>query len=323
MKKLISLALILLLTLSLAACGKPATSETGSTDTPPTEATDSAVSTDSQPASVTTEEEEPEEPPVEYETLTIQIHETTIPVSVSSRIRTKTLSDEWTEGLIEKLLQAPETGVTVEKFSDQEIPQRHFEDFAEKIDILVSKGSVTWFIARDVMFRYVRKGTDKLLCKVETHLGEGKEIELSEELIKMLKMAIEYAPMTRYRAALENGTLEQEYLFEGKHEIEVFIEEIVEIPATDKKSSPKYNVKLSLLSKKDKTVHLDLGPVMSGDSVIMVETKTAELSLKANQKQVQEFVIEGFPSGMLVIPAVIQITVDKETDCYVNIAIYP
>ena len=216
MKKLCSLFLILLLTLSLVACGEPESTDTLSTDAPPTETvsntdnqsdtqapptetepdTETEISTDSQDSA--TSSEEVVLLPVEDGTLKILTHVCTVPFAVKSRIQTKTLSGAWTEELIGKLLQASETGASVEKLSDKKITPLHFEDFAEGLDI--DRGT-RWILVENVMFRYIK---DKEFCKVETYMGDGKEIALSDELKDQLEIALYYAPTNTYLGTWEN-----------------------------------------------------------------------------------------------------------------------
>ena len=307
MKKLCSLFLILLLTLFLVACGEPEPteplstaepplSETVSTDTKTDSETESAITDAS--SDVTTEIEitdteipsdsqtsaEPSENqillPVDDGTLKSLTHKCTVPLAVKSRIDTKNLSGAWTEELIEKLLQAPETGATIEKFSDQEIPQIYFEEFAEGLDI--DRGT-TWFLAKDVMFRYVK---NKGLCRVETLLGEGKEVELSSELQEQLEVARLYAPTNTYLGTWKNRKLELKHVFEKEQKVEFSVEEIVKL------SSEKYRIKYSLLSEEDQSVSLTLKSQQSEDNIGSFDMKTVEL--KANEKQTLEFEFSGW-----------------------------
>ena len=83
MKKSISLILVFLLLFALGACNTPV------------------------------EDDPPEEPFVGEELQIVTYYERVTPKSL--HIRTKTLSDEWTQGLIQALIQAPETGETADK----------------------------------------------------------------------------------------------------------------------------------------------------------------------------------------------------------------
>lgn len=291
MKKLCSLFLILLLTLSLVACGEPEPTDTISSgepalseplsDTVTTDANsdaDTEVSTDSQDSA--TSSEEVVLLPVEDGTLKILTHVCTVPFAVQSRIQTKTLSGAWTEELIEKLLQASETGASVEKLSDKKITPLHFENFAEGLDI--DRGT-SWILVENVMFRYIK---DKEFCKVETYMGDGKEIALSDELKEQLEIALYYAPTNTYLGTWENGNLEIKHVFEREQQVEFSIEEIVKL------SSKKYRIKYSLLSEEDQSVRLSLESQQSEDNIGSLDTKTVEL--KANEKQTLEFEFSGW-----------------------------
>ena len=330
MKKLCSLFLILLLTLSLVACGEPESTDTLSTgepalsetlsDTATTDANSDAdtetvitdtsgnsdnsttdTGTDSNGGNPSTDKEyvrgtttqggiiDPTvnytefqgenvtlpEPPGGYDKLTVLTHSVVHPAGYS-RIRKKELADGWTQNLIETLLNAPETGASVEKLSDDEtIPNSLIDSYGTHLPV---QQYTRWFILEDTMFRYI-ESPDSKLYRVENHLGAGKEVALSDELKEMLADAIWYAPTNYYTGTWSKDKFELKHTFSAEHDVDVSVNKITH--TSDSTDGGKYTVRLTLQSQKDLSVNISYTAHFSEDN--LGESDSTTVSLEAGK----------------------------------------
>ena len=248
MKKSISLILVFLLLFALGACNTPV------------------------------EDDPPEEPFVGEELQIVTYYERVTPKSL--HIRTKTLSDEWTQGLIQALIQAPETGETADKISNEEVTK-----YAESLPI---PSGTRWFITGNIMFRLM----DDKLYRVNRHLGEGREVEYSDALKEMVLNACYYAPYNSYRGTWKNGTLEVEHVFENKSTVDITVEEITRI------SERRYKAKVTLYSTRTQTVEFWYRSQQSEDN--FGSTEETEIQLRKGKKETIEIEFYGFNYGFYI-----------------------
>ena len=347
MKKLCSLFLILLLTLSLAACGEPESTEPLSTAEPPLSETFSAdTKTDSDTESATTDASSDAdtetvitdtsgnsdnsttdtvtdsnggnpstdekyiqtttqeilvdptvdytefqgenvtlpEPPGGYDKLTIMIHNLIHP-HWYSLITTKELADGWTQNLIETLLNAPETGVTAEKLCDKEFDIEKINNSGDQLPI---NRYTRWFVVQNTIFRYETDPEYKLY-RVESHFGAGKEVELSQELKKMLNLAISYAPKNYYRGTWTKEKLHIWHAFSAEHDVDVSVDKITQVADPNSIKGGKYTVTLTLQSQKDLSVNLSYSADYSSDNLGAFGGKAISLQAGKSETVVLEF----------------------------------
>ena len=255
MKKSISLILVFLLLFALGACNTPV------------------------------EDDPPEEPFVGEELKILTYYQGDGGI-ILPHCGTKTLSDEWTQGLIQALIQAPETGETADKISDKEITE-----FSAELPV---PDQTKWFITGNYIFRLI----DNRLYRVDSHLGAGKELEYSEELQKMVYDASHYAPYNSYRGTWKNGTLEVEHVFENKSTVDIRVEEIKYTPSKENKHSYVYTAKLILVSSVDQAVKLRTDVYASEDN--RGGGDCPEVVLKKGEETPVEIKIYGFPFSFSV-----------------------
>lgn len=248
MKKYISLFLIALLIFSFTACGE--------TDLNGNTSSDSSVSSEN------TEE-------ASYDTLTIWKYI----FDHGYHISTKKISNEWAQNLIEELLALPENGNVSEKISDQQITTTGFLD--NKLPLPTPS---FWLMTGDVIFRYETNGN---LYRVETHLGEGKQLNLPKEIKDKIVAAIYYAPTNSYRGSFKDGVLQVDHVFPVEDCVEISINEITRI------SSKKCRVSFNLLSKTDCSDSLRTVSRQSSDNIGSWEYPKIEL--EANKTRTFEF----------------------------------
>jgi hypothetical protein len=284
MKKSISVLLLILLTVCLAACQ--------ATDVPPPTSGSGEIIDISDP------------------TLTVYYHEV-FHVTLESSIRTKELSDAWTQTLIEKLLYAPETGETEEKISDEVFTHEEFDKYNGRLNI---NEGVSWFLTNGALFRY----QNQKLYRVETYLGEGREVECSDELKTMLKGAIYYAPTNFYSGTWRNGNLELKHVFDTEHKIEVTVDSILyEPPQSSPKTDRKYVIQLSLLAQEDLTAGVSCTTEYSEDNWGDMEHTTAQL--KAGEKQT--VTVELFMNRSFNFTLNVKISAAGQTDSNIEISV--
>lgn len=141
--------------------------------------------------------------------------------------------------LIDLLNNAKTTGEKVEKISDDVIDKRGSEDYP------VNFGT-TWLEIGERIYRISHDDTQIWL--VDTHLGGGVELEMSDDIKKAVSAAWNYNPYFRY---------------EGTYHVS---DESIELEVVQEKESP---IRISIKS-------LEIQKFLTADSIIAIELVSSE-----------------------------------------------
>ena len=168
--------------------------------------------------------------------------------------------------IIECLSGLQETGDFIPEISEEEIN-------AFTVELPVTKGTV-WLECGSVgLFRLDPQMTE--ICKVQTHLGEGKVLQMTDTLKQLLELAWYYYPSDYWSGTYENGnvTLQQEY--KNKSVVEwVRIENI----CIDSESHSKNNqISLRIMPASTQTVEVELTSYQSDDNLYDLYRKEIDL----------------------------------------------
>lgn len=183
--------------------------------------------------------------------------------------------------IIDCLTKLQETGDVIPKISEDSI-----NDFAGKLPI--TSGTVWIECGSMGLFRLNPEMTE--ICKVQTHLGEGKVLQMTDTLKELLRQAWYYHPNDCWSGSYKNGevTLQQEYKTDSAVE-SVAIEGM---HVENKHHSENNKIILSILAKESKTVDVRLQSYQSDDNLGSFESKELEL-IKGDEITI-EFTFFGF-----------------------------
>ncbi len=183
--------------------------------------------------------------------------------------------------IIDCLSELQETGTIVPKISDDVVDENVWE-------LPVAPGTM-WIECGSVgLFRLNPEWTE--ICKVQTHLGEGKVLQMTDTLRELLGDAWNYYPNDCWSGTYESGevTLEQVYkeasAIDGVSIDSIHIENIID--------SDNNKITLSFLANESKTVEVLLMSYQSDDNLGSQERKAIEL-FKGDETLV-DFTFYGF-----------------------------
>lgn len=183
--------------------------------------------------------------------------------------------------IIDCLSKLQETGDIIPKISDDVIDEFVY-------DLPVDKGTV-WIECGSVgLFRLNPEMTE--ICKVQTHLGEGKVLQMTDTLRELLIQAYNYYPNDCWYGTYENGeiTLQQVY----KADSAVDWVEIEKIYVENAHHSQNNKIKFSIIANESKTLNVKLRSYASSDNLGSYDSK--EVKLVKGKETTVEFTFDGF-----------------------------
>ena len=181
-------------------------------------------------------------------------------------ISTKSVKDcDAVYNIINALENAKETGKTVCKISDQPLEIEGGEYPAER--------GTMWIEWEDKIYRLTPELTE--LCIVETHLGEGKVLEIPDGFTKDVNDLWHYAPYDYYVGTYdkENSEVVLTNVFSSDSSVRISVKDIY----IENTYSPKNTVTVELVSDTDRELTIYLECRQSEDNLAEGDAKTVKL----------------------------------------------
>ncbi|MBR3299399.1 MAG: hypothetical protein IKI64_09400 [Clostridia bacterium] len=174
--------------------------------------------------------------------------------------------------IINGISAADETGEVSEKLSDGEI--------IEGSCILPAEPGTIWIEVNSDVYR-VSPDRDEL-WRVEGHLGAGRKLEASDELMRSISAAWFYYPYNFFSGHYDNasGKLEMKNSYSAASSVEIRIKRI----KIQKSSNPKNRIVLELISPVDQTLEIKLNCQQSLDNLALGDSKQVELQANKPKK---------------------------------------
>ena len=198
------------------------------------------------------------------------------------------------DAIIDCLSNLQETGSVTPKISNDTV-----NEFTGELPI--ERGTV-WIECEALgLFRLNPEMTE--ICKVKTHLGKGKVLQITDTLKELLRQAWYYHPYDYWSGAYENGTvsLQQEY----KSDSVVEWVEIESIHIENEHHSENNKISLHIRANESKAVKVCLKSYQSDDNLGSIETK--EIELINGDVTTVDFTFNGFYND----PYWVSITIDN------------
>lgn len=196
-------------------------------------------------------------------------------------ISTKTISTcDLAYSIIDALESATETGETVDAISDEAVN--------DSVGELPVEPGTKWLEVGDQIYRIDPEM--KTLCRVESHLGKGNLLTMSEELHNLLRNAWYYHPYDYYSGTYHNETNELE--FHHRYTATSAVQVSIQTIHVEKTLEPSNTITLKLKSPTDQTLRITLDCYQSGDNRARGEWK--DITLKANQTEIVELTFGGW-----------------------------
>lgn len=169
--------------------------------------------------------------------------------------------------IMDALRTMRETGETVGKLSDDVLDPAEFNG-----ELPVERGTM-WIEAEGLLYRLTPDLSQ--ICRVETHFGEGRVLEMSESFRTDVSNAWQYAPFDYYKGTYHSGdgTVELQRVFASSSSVELHIRSI----HLEKKWDPHNTITVELLSKVDQTAAVKLHCEQSDDNLASGDGKIVEL----------------------------------------------
>lgn len=128
------------------------------------------------------------------------------------------------------------------------------------------------------------------ICKVQTHLGEGKVLQMTETLKELLRQAWYYYPYDCWYGTYENGEVTLQQKYKAYSAVEWVAIENIHIENVHHSNNNK--IKLRFKAVESKTVNVRMESYQSSDNLGGLDSKEVEL-IKGKESTV-EFVFGGF-----------------------------
>lgn len=184
--------------------------------------------------------------------------------------------------IIDALKAMKETGETVPKISDEV-----FEIFggpysAERGTMWIESGNKTYRLTPDL----------SQICLVETHFGEGKVLEMTEEFKTNVNNAWHYAPYDYFKGTYNKGdyTVDLESVFKSGSTVQLSIKKIQIESGYD----PNNTITVELISSVDQELNIKLHCQQSDDNLAAGDYKT--LQLKKGEPTTVDLTFGGWPN---------------------------
>ena len=192
----------------------------------------------------------------------------------------------WEAALVEHLSKLPETGETVPHISEGTVNKQSKE--------LPVPRDTMWVECGDVgIFRINPDMTE--ICKVQTHLGEGKVLQMTDAVKTMLEQAWYYHPYDYWSGTYKNGTVTLLQVHPADSAIDRVEIKDIHIESDVVGCSENNKITLSVRANESKSAYVNLDSYASHDNRGSRERKPIEL-VKGGETTVElEFVGFGCP----------------------------
>lgn len=186
-------------------------------------------------------------------------------------ITTKNISStDVVYSIIDALKNMKETGETVEKISDDVLDKN---GGALPGEFPVERGTM-WIETDGSIYRLTPDLSQ--ICRVDTHFGEGRVLEMNEAFKTDVNNAWYYAPYNYYKGTYQSGddTVELNRVFISDSSVELRIKKI----QIEKKYNPQNTITVELISTVDQTVAIKLHCQQSDDNFELGDGKMINLT---------------------------------------------
>ena len=202
------------------------------------------------------------------------------------------------DAIVEIVLNLEETGETMPKISDDIIVM---DD--EYLSYIPTERGTVWIdCGRVGLFRLDPSMTE--ICRVETHLGEGVVLEMTETLKELLRQAWYYAPYDYWDGTYNNGEVTLNRVYNGDSAIEWVEIESIHIENAYHTESNKIVFKLK--SSENKMVRYHFESYHSSDN--FASKKSGYIELIKDEEVTLEISFAGFVDTRYWISLVIDNT---------------
>ena len=187
--------------------------------------------------------------------------------------------------IIDCLSDLQETGAIIPSVSGDE-DVHVVNEFA--LELPVARGTV-WIECGSVgLFRLNPEMTE--ICRVQTHLGEGKALQMTDTLTKLLVQAWYYYPHDYWSGTYENGTVTLDHVYPADSSVEWV--EIEDMHIDNKIDSCDNKITLSIRANESKTVTVRFESYQSDDNLGSLNEK--EIELVSGEETSVELTFYGF-----------------------------
>ena len=183
--------------------------------------------------------------------------------------------------ILDCLSKLQETGDEIAKISEDTV-----NEFTSELPI--AKGTV-WLECGTVgTFRLNPEMTE--ICKVQTHLGEGKVLQMTDTLKELLHQAWYYHPYDYWSGSYENGTATLQQVYKNYSAVEWVAIENIHIENVH--HSENNQIVLRIKASSSQTVNARLESYQSDDNLGSYDSK--EIELVGGEETTLEFAFCGF-----------------------------
>ncbi len=168
--------------------------------------------------------------------------------------------------IMDCLSKLQETGEIIPQISDDAV-----DELAGELPI--TRGTV-WIECKSVgLFRLNPEMTE--ICEVQTHLGEGKALQMSDTLKELLRQAWHYHPNDCWYGTYENDTVTLQQVYKTDSAIEWVAVDRIHIE--NKHHSDNNKITLRIRANESKIVNIRLESYQSDDNLGSQDSKEIEL----------------------------------------------
>ena len=184
--------------------------------------------------------------------------------------------------IIDALKAMKETGETVPKISDEVFEIGGGQYAAERGTMWIESGNKIYRLTPDL----------SQICLVETHFGEGKVLEMTEEFKTNVNNAWHYAPYDYFKGTYNKGdyTVDLESVFKSGSTVQLSIKKIQIESGYD----PKNTITVELISSVDQEVNIKLHCQQSDDNLAAGDYRTVQL--KKGKPTTVDLTFGGWPN---------------------------
>ena len=184
--------------------------------------------------------------------------------------------------IIDALKAMKETGETIPKISDDVFEIGGGPYAAERGTMWIESGNKIYRLTPDL----------SQICLVETHFGEGKVLEMTEEFKTNVNNAWHYAPYDYYKGTYNKGdyTVDLESVFKSGSTVQLSIKKIQIESGYD----PNNTITVELISSVDQEVNIKLHCQQSDDNLAAGDYRTVQL--KKGEPTTVDLTFGGWPN---------------------------
>lgn len=184
--------------------------------------------------------------------------------------------------IIDALKAMKETGETVPKISDDVFEIGGGQYAAERGTMWIESGNKIYRLTPDL----------SQICLVETHFGEGKVLEITDEFKTDVNNAWRYAPYDYYKGTYNKGdyTVDLTSVFKSGSTVQLSIKKIQIESGYD----PNNTITVELISSVDQEVNIQLRCQQSDDNLAVGDYRTVQL--KKGEPTTVDLTFGGWPN---------------------------